>query len=229
MLRMALTCHVRLVSHIATLASPSVSVRRTLFSFSGFLSVRWKNMMIRSVPRHVLPAAGARPRTMPCTQASAPALPRCERWGKPRQFSPGAIGGARRAGAHPAQTRLSGPGADRLAAGGRNRPAIAFERVGGGQSGRLKAGRRVCIAYHLTAGQGAPHQYRPRVVAQVFGLVGPLIDKGAKVQADFVSSAKHLIPLIKKTAVWSCPTLNPTFVKSWRGQVNLGNFLAAVN
>ena len=54
----SVTCHVCLVSRIAADAAPAVSRRRTICSFSGPLSLRWKNMMIRSAPRERLAGAG---------------------------------------------------------------------------------------------------------------------------------------------------------------------------
>ena len=65
----------------------------------------------------------------------------------------------------------------------RYRCAVRFERIGIREPGRVKAGRRMRVAYDLTAGQGAAHQNRPRIVAQIFGLVGPSGDEGAEIQA----------------------------------------------
>lgn len=75
------------------------------------------------------------------------------------------------------------PRSDGLAAGVRYRSAVPFERIGVREPDGVKAARRVRVAYHLTAGQGASNQNRPRVVAQIFGLIGPIGDECAEVEA----------------------------------------------
>ena len=72
---------------------------------------------------------------------------------------------------------------DGLAAGVRYRSAVPFERIGVREPDGVKAGRRVRVAYDLTAGQGASNQNRPRVVAQIFWLIGPPGDECSKVEA----------------------------------------------
>ncbi len=189
MLRRALTCYVCHVPHIVTAPYrdrrlASVSERRTIFWFSGFRSAQRKTTTKRYAPSKRLVGAGryARNHAVYASVSTRPAALRAVA-GNHASSLPAPSGERAERARHPAQTRFSGPGADGLAAVVRNRSAVAFQRGGVGQPGRLKTGRRVCVAYHLPAGQGAPHQYRPRVVAQIFGLVGPLFDKGAKVQA----------------------------------------------
>ena len=75
------------------------------------------------------------------------------------------------------------PRTNGLAAGVRFRTAVQFERIGVGEPGGVKAGWSVRIAYDLAAGQDARHQNRPRVVAQILGLIGPSGDEGTEIQA----------------------------------------------
>ena len=72
---------------------------------------------------------------------------------------------------------------DGLAASVRYRSAVPFERIGVREPDGVKAGRRVRVAYNLMAGQGASNQNWPRVVAQIFGLIGPFGNKGTEIQA----------------------------------------------
>ena len=103
--------------------------------------------------------------------------------GVPRQLPARAVRGACRSGADTTQTRLSRPGSDGLAASVRYGRAVRFKGTGIRQPGCVKAGRRVHVACDLATGQRAAHQSRSRVVAQVFGLVGPSGDESAKVHA----------------------------------------------
>ena len=64
--------------------------------------------------------------------------------------------------------------ADGLAVGVRYWSAVPFERIGVREPGGVKAGRSMRVAYNLATGQDAPHQDRSHVVAEVFGLIGPL-------------------------------------------------------
>ena len=93
---MALTCHVCNVPRIVTAVSPSVSERRTIFSFSGLLLVQWKTVMNRYAPRKRLAGAGcyAQNHAVYASVSTRPAVLRAVA-GNPRKFSPGAIGGTR--------------------------------------------------------------------------------------------------------------------------------------
>ena len=128
-------------------------------------------------------SSSAIPSTTPRTPTSVPDGPRCEWWREPRQLPARAVGRTRRSGADTAQARLTRLGTDRLTPSVRNRRAVPFKRIVVGQPGPVKAGRRVHVAYDLATGQRTAHQNRSRVVTQVFGLVGPLGDEGAKVHA----------------------------------------------
>ena len=102
---------------------------------------------------------------------------------KPRQLPARAVRGTCRPGADPPQMFLPCPRTNGLAAGVRYRIAVQFERIGVGEPGSVKAGWSVRIAYDLAAGQDARHQNRPRVVAQILGLIGPSGDEGTEIQA----------------------------------------------
>ena len=94
------------------------------------------------------------------------------RW-KPGKLAAGSVRSLCRAGANAAQPLCLCPCADRLAAPVRHRRAVVFERVCVGQTRCADAGRRMNVAYDLTARKGAGDQPRPRIVAKIFRLIGP--------------------------------------------------------
>ena len=122
---------------------------------------------------------------IPCheRQRAHPPSHAASRGREPRQLPARTVRRTRRSGPDATQTHLSGFDSDGLTPSVRYRRAVRFKRIGVGQPGPVKAGWRVRVAYDLATRQRAAHQNRSGVVAQVFGLVGPSGDEGAKVHA----------------------------------------------